>query len=110
MTDDILDKLPDEELSEEEHEALLLMCGHGIGPTLSPAAHAVLYATHKAMAEHQFALSGVPDYRQVAAAAIRALANHNTPAWDGIGPACHWTPVPRTRQELLNIADELEGV
>ena len=32
---------------------------------LSPAAQAVFYATHKAMAEQQFALSGVPDYRQV---------------------------------------------
>ena len=29
---DILDKLPDEELPEDEHEALLLKCGYGIGP------------------------------------------------------------------------------
>lgn len=41
---DILDKLPDEELTEEEHEALLLRSEHAIGPPLSPAARAVLNA------------------------------------------------------------------
>ena len=41
------------------------------------------------------------------AAALRALAEHQTPAWDG-GPMCHWTPTPHTRQELRNIAEELE--
>jgi hypothetical protein len=44
MTDDILDKLPDEELTEEEHEALLLRSEHAIGPPLSFAAQAVLDA------------------------------------------------------------------
>lgn len=33
-----------DDLSNEEHEALLLMCGHAIGPPLSPAADAVLDA------------------------------------------------------------------
>lgn len=42
------------------------------------------------------------------AAAFRALADHQSPAWDG-GPLCHWTPTPYTRQELRNIAAELEG-
>ena len=42
------------------------------------------------------------------AAALRALADHQSPAWDG-GPLCHWTPTPHTRQELRNIAAELEG-
>lgn len=44
--------------------------------SLSPAARAVVFATHKAMAEQQASLSGVPDYRQVAAAALRAAALH----------------------------------
>ena len=42
------------------------------------------------------------------AAAVRALADHQSPAWDG-GPLCHWTPTPYTRQELRNIAAELES-
>ena len=42
------------------------------------------------------------------AAALRALADHQTPAWDG-GPLCHWSPTPYTRQELRSIAAELEG-
>ena len=42
------------------------------------------------------------------AAALRALSDHQTPAWDG-GPLCHWTPTPYTRQELRNIAADLES-
>ena len=42
------------------------------------------------------------------AAVLRALADHQTPSWDG-GPLCHWSPTPHTRQELRNIAAELEG-
>ena len=39
MTEQLMDNL-----SNEEHEALLLMCGHAIGPPLSPSARAVLDA------------------------------------------------------------------
>lgn len=42
------------------------------------------------------------------AAALRALAEHQTPAWDG-GPLCHWTPTAYTRRELQAIAAELDG-
>ena len=62
---------------------------------LSPAAQAVLDA---------FDRGWDPNL----AAALRAMADHQTPAWDG-GPLCHWTPPPHTRQELRNIAEELEG-
>ena len=48
-------------------------------PQLSPAAQVVLQAVHQAMAEQQFALSGVPDYRQAAAAALRAVADQIAP-------------------------------
>ena len=41
-------------------------------------------------------------------AALRALADHQSPEWDG-GPLCHWRPDERTRRELCNIAEELEG-
>ena len=43
------------------------------------------------------------------AAAFRALADHRSPEWDG-GPLCHWRPDERTRQELRNIAEELESL
>ena len=71
---------------------------------LSPAAQAVLDAviTDNQTGPERF------HARAHAAAALRALADHQAPAWDG-GPRCHWTPTPHTRQELRNIAAELEG-
>ena len=45
-----------DDLSNEEHEALLLMCGHAIGPPLSPATHAVLDAYTDAPVSGRIAL------------------------------------------------------
>lgn len=82
---------------------------------LSPAALAVLYATHKAMAEQQIALSGVPDYRQVAAAALRAAADQ---VISSVSPPCEdfdeyaqgfLAAHIKYRDEFLAIAAELEG-
>ena len=67
---------------------------------LSPAARAVMDAMR--------AISSAPA-DELAAAALRALADHRSPAWDGQGPACHWTPTPHTRHELRNLAEELEA-
>jgi hypothetical protein len=44
------------------------------------------------------------------AAALRALADHKLQPWDGEGPMDHWMPELRTRQELHNIADELDSI
>lgn len=44
------------------------------------------------------------------AAALRALADHKLQPWDGEGPMDHWMPELRTRQELHNIADELDRI
>jgi len=80
-------------------------------PTLSPAAQAVL----DAIAHHHHHQQGAvgsslfPVACGFSALALRALADHQIPAWDGTGPACHWTPTPHTRSELRNIADELDG-
>lgn len=79
---------------------------------LSPAAQAVLQAVHLAMANQQANLSGVPDYRQVAAAALRAAAEHLPDVrWKyGIRPdhtlsiGINWS-----RDALCSIAAELEG-
>lgn len=79
-------------------------------PDLSPAAQTVLEAT--AWAVYRAPAASCPDLRRLVApkiaAALRALADHKQPAWDGTGPACHWTPTPHTRQELRNIAAELD--
>ena len=75
-------------------------------PPLSPATRAIVAAF-----DARYELCGPLDanWQELClAAALRALADHQTPAWDG-GPLCHWTPTPHTRQELRNIAAELEG-
>jgi hypothetical protein len=73
---------------------------------LSPAAAAITKAF-----DERYELLGPLEgnWQEVClAAALRALADYQRPAWDGTGPACHWTPTPHTRQELRNIAAELE--
>ena len=71
---------------------------------LSPAAQAVLDAIGIPVGSSLFRVAC-----GFSALALRALADHQIPAWDGTGPACYWTPTPHTRSELRNIADELEG-
>lgn len=72
---------------------------------LSPATRAVLkaFGNHPLRSDHL-----AEDLWLALAASIRALAEHKSPEWGGTGPACHWTPTPYTRRELLNIAEELE--
>jgi hypothetical protein len=93
-----------ENLTNEEHERLLLMSEHAIAPPLSPAAQAVLtafsaYPLHGDHIANTLMHGALP-------AALEALADHQTPAWDG-GPLCHWTPAPHIRRELRAIAAEL---
>lgn len=91
---DILDKLPDEELTEEEHEVLLLRSEHAIAPPLSPAARAVLDAYRDADI----------DDGATAAAVLRAVADQAEIFFDAYDN-------PRqvvTVDDLLNIAAELE--
>ena len=93
MTDDIMDKLPDEELTEEEHEALLLRSEHAIGPPLSPAALAVLNAAR------QYEINPECYSREIAATTLRTAADQVVPEkLESYG----------IRYELLRIAGELE--
>jgi hypothetical protein len=69
---------------------------------LSPVTRAVLAAMRRSY-DHE------PTRRAIAADILRALADHQSPAWDGNGPLCHWSPTPYTRNELRIIAAELEG-
>ena len=96
---DILDKLPDEELTEEEHEALLLRSEHAIAPPLSPAARAVLDAANNSSAYGPE--DCLNEARQIAAATLRAAADQVVPEkLESYG----------IRYELLRIADELEAL
>lgn len=74
----------DYELTDEEHEALVLISEHAIAPPLSPAARAVLDAYRDADI----------DDGATAAAVLRAAALY----------------CKRDRIQLLSIADELEQV
>lgn len=104
---EILDELPDEELPEEEHEALLLMCGHAIGPPLSHGAQAVMDAARKCRTQawssgtHQRFTKGI-------VAALRAAANEVIPVpIEARTPDEHWALLG-VKNRLLAIADELE--
>ena len=77
MTDQLMD-----DLTNEEHEALLLMSEHGIAAPLSPAAQAVLDA-----------VTPYPIHEAAIAAALRTAALY----------------CKRDAAILLSIADELEG-
>ena len=76
---------------------------------LSPAAQAVKTVVLSCYQQGYVRDHAWPLERPMVVAALRALADHKTPNWDGTGPACYWTPTPRTRHELRNIANELEG-
>ena len=100
-----------DDLSNEEHEALLLMCGHAIAAPLSPAAKAVLAAAYALPLKN-----GQPDI----AAAFRAAADQVVPPLD-LKPqedlesrreAMEWgmnNQTQLTRHQLLAIAAELEA-
>ena len=91
MTDQLMD-----DLTNEEHEALLLMSEHAIAPPLSPAADAVLDAY---MANCGW-LDGPleKDYR-CAAAALRAVADE---------VCLRWAELQHPSDVLNAIATELE--
>jgi hypothetical protein len=100
-----------DDLTNEEHEALLLMSEHAIAPPLSPAAQAVLDA-----------VTPYPIHEAAIAAALRAAVDQVVP--DGPKPSANsdfhlmnWTKSldqyyqrQQTRAELLAIAAELEGL
>ncbi len=97
-----------EDLTNEEHEALLLMSEHGIAAPLSPAAQAVFR-------EFNRAASGKPDdwhYLPAIAAALRAAADQVVPSepepewWEPVRPSFNRQCI---RRQFLAIATELEN-
>lgn len=99
---DIMDKFPDEELPEDEHEALLLMCGHGFGPTLSPAAQAVLKAAR------EYEINPECYSREIAATTLRTAADQVVPTDTLYARSCCEFTGDSIRNALLAIAGELE--
>ena len=110
MTEQLMD-----DLTNEEHEALLLMSEHGIAAALSPAAQVMIAVTH-VYQEH----GGEPPARAVAAAALRAAADQAVPLreaprirYDAKRPTIEWhiwNTCQQSRSRLLAIAAELEGL
>ena len=96
MTDQLMD-----DLTNEEHEALLLMSEHGIAPPLSPAAKAVLDAVDKVPR----VLNCTQDHPLFAAAALRAAADQLQERKPRPSIGIDWSS-----SELYAIAAELEGL
>jgi hypothetical protein len=90
-----------ENLTNEEHEALLLMSEHGIAAPLSPAAQAVLDACERA---RDAALD--EDDMLGLAAALRALVGANAYEVEGEG----WYSLVIDVDDIYAIAAELEGL
>lgn len=96
---DILDDSYESDLTDEEHERMILMSEHAIAPPLSPAAQAVLNAYRDADIDDE----------ATAAAVLRAVADQlgESPApgveFEDLYPRIIEVP------DLLAIADELEA-
>ena len=90
-------------LSNEEHERLLLMSEHAIAPPLSAAAQAVYDAAVTSFWKSAFASEAIG-----AAGVLRAAANlisyKNELGLTAFGGYC------QARDQILSIADELEGL
>jgi hypothetical protein len=88
---DILDDAYESDLTDEEHERLILMSEHAIAKPLSPAAQAVFHAFNS---KFDWVEDGVPGPQfKAIAAAFRAAALY----------------CKQDRIRLLAIADELES-
>ena len=90
------------ELTDEEHEALLLMCGHAIAPPLSAAALAVLNAAR------QYEINPECYSREIAATTLRTVVNQMVPTDELYARSCCEFTADSIRNALLAIADELE--
>ena len=88
----------DYELTDEEHEALVLISEHAVVPPLSLAAQAVLNAYRDADI----------DDAVTAAAVLRAVVNQMVPTDELYARSCCEFTADSIRNALLAIADELE--
>ena len=100
---DILDDAYESDLTDEEHERLILISEHAIAKPLSPAAQAVLDAAM------QYEINPECYSREIAAAVLRAAADQVVPVpIKAQTPEEHWALLG-VKNRLLAIADELEA-
>ena len=112
MTEQLMD-----DLSNEEHEALLLMSEHAIAAPLSPAAQAVVTAFGAYPVRAKYTSE---DLIPALAAALRAAADQVVPLreaprirYDAKRPTIEWhiwNACQQSRSRLLAIAAELEDL
>lgn len=98
---ELLDEYHESDLTEEESEELLLMCGHGIGPKLSSAAQKIVW------------LVGSKFTRKVIAAALRTVVDQVLPREEQPASSSKriaWAQRQLTRAQILAIALELEEI
>ena len=99
---DILDDSYESNLTEEEHERLILISEHAIAKPLSAAAQAVLDAAM------QYEIN--PEcYSREIAAALRAAADQVVPEGYSDAYDCCLTVMEEIRADLLAVAIELEA-
>lgn len=104
---DILDDSYESDLTEEEHERLILMSEHAIAPPLSPAARAVFQAFNS---KFDWVDDGVPGPQfNAIAAALRAAANHlRSEEFETCGGASYALMIEV--DDLISLAEELEAI
>ena len=97
-------------LSNEEHERLLLMSEHAIAPPLSPAAQAVLNAATEGFWSSSLSSEGNGAAAVLRAAADQVVPQRRKPMYTDSSEESTWSAQQDAREELLAIADELEGL
>ena len=100
---DILDDSYESDLTDEEHERLILMSEHAIAKPLSPAAQAVLDAAV------QYEINPECYSREIAAAALRAAAEQIEDLYCADLVIDDSDGAVFVLRQLMLIADELEA-
>ena len=105
---DILDDSYERDLTDEEHESLILMSEHAITKPLSTKARKVFEAFNSEFDWVEDGLPG-PQFNAIAAA-LRAAADQVVPVpINAQTPEEHWALLG-VKNRLLSIADELESL
>lgn len=106
---DILDESYESDLTDEEHERLILMSEHAIAPPFSPAARAVFEAFNSKFDWIEDGVPG-PQFKAIAAA-LRAAAQETgkRKTLKALGATMAQSPAYCLVSDLLAIADEFES-
>ena len=103
----ILDDSYESDLTDEESQQLLMLCGHAIGPSLSPATRAVFEAFNSKFAWIEDGVPG-PQFNAIAAALRTAALHAHSEEYETCGGASYALMIEV--DDLLAIATELESL